>query len=63
MLKKYCGDITIWIYPLPPMSPLVTILGYPTPPVTTFFERPLIYSKLTKMLLFQQLCIYLSIIA
>ena len=27
------------------MSPLVTILGYPTPPVTNFFERPLIYSN------------------
>ena len=25
MLKKYCGDVTIWTYPLPPMSPLVII--------------------------------------
>ena len=32
MLKKYCGDVAIWTYPLPPMSPLVTILGYPLPP-------------------------------
>ena len=43
MLKKYCGDVTIWTYPPPPMSPLVTILGYPTgdaPPVTSFLNDP-----------------------
>ena len=31
MLKKCYGDVTIWTYPLPPTSPLVTILGYPPP--------------------------------
>ena len=40
MLKKYCGDVTIWTYTLPPMSPLVAILGYPfpPPPVTSFLS-------------------------
>ena len=43
MLKKCCGDVTIWTYPLPAMSPLVTILGYPLPasPDDVLFERPL----------------------
>ena len=42
MLKKYCGNVTIWTYPLPPMSPLVTILDYPPPPppVTSFLNDP-----------------------
>ena len=47
MLKKYCGDVTTWTYALPPMSPLVTILGYPLPLprwrpfwTTSFFKYP-----------------------
>ena len=31
-VEKYCGEVTIWTYPLLPMSPLVTILGYSPPP-------------------------------
>ena len=36
MLKKYRGDVSIWTYPLPPISPLalVTILGYPPHPLS-----------------------------
>ena len=42
MLKQYCGDVTIWTYPPPPMSPLVTIFGYPLPPSPgdVLLERP-----------------------
>ena len=35
-VEKYCGDVTIWTYPLLPMSLLVTNLGYPPPPPPGF---------------------------
>ena len=46
MLKKYCGDFTIWTYPPPPY---VTISYHfrvppPPPPVTPFLNDPLLKS-------------------
>ena len=37
------GDVTTCQYPLPPLSPLVTILSdpLPPPPGDVIFERPL----------------------
>ena len=58
MFKNYCGDVTIWTYLLHPMSPLVTILGYPLPPppVTSFLNDPLcIFRKVIVVDLWEKL--------
>ena len=43
MLKKYCGDVNIWTYPLLPYATISHHFGVPSsppPPVTSFLNDP-----------------------